>query len=174
MNRLRSQIRDVPDFPKKGIVFKDLTPAISDPETFREIVDALASRFRGQGIQKVIGIESRGFIFGAPLAYLIGAGFTIVRKPGKLPYERMQEAYDLEYGQNTLEMHIDALAPGERVLVVDDLLATGGTAEAVGRLVSRQKGDLAGYAFVVELGFLGGAAKLGRDKIFSLLNFERP
>jgi adenine phosphoribosyltransferase len=174
MERLRAKIRDVPDFPKKGIVFKDLTPALADPLLFREVLDAMHARWRHERVAKVVGIESRGFIFGAPLAYLLGVGFTPLRKPGKLPYQRIQESYDLEYGKNVLEMHVDAIAPGDRVLVVDDLLATGGTAEAAGRLVRRQEGELVGYCFVVELAFLGGAKKLGNAPVHSLLKYEAP
>jgi adenine phosphoribosyltransferase len=172
MENLRSKIRDVPDFPKPGIVFKDITPALADPRVFREVVDALHARWKGERVAKVVGIESRGFIFGAPLAYLLGAGFTLVRKPGKLPYQRIQEAYELEYGKNVLEMHVDAIGKGERVIVVDDLLATGGTAEAVGKLVERQGGQLLGYSFVVELAFLGGAKRLGAQRVHSLLRYE--
>ncbi len=171
MEAIRAKIRDVPDFPKKGIVFKDITPAIGDPVVFKLIVDALAERWRGERIDKVVGIESRGFIFGAPLAYAIGTGFSIVRKPGKLPYKTHRETYALEYGEDSLEVHVDAVAPGERALVVDDLLATGGTAGAVGRLVERQGGVVVGYSFVVELGFLGGARKLGPDKVHALVRY---
>jgi len=135
------------------------------------VIDALAARWKGEGIRKVIGIESRGFIFAAPLAYAIGAGFTIVRKPGKLPWQTIREIYALEYGEDSLELHIDAVGPGEKVVVVDDLLATGGTAEAVGRLVARQGGDLAGYSFVVELGFLNGARRLGPGKVHALVRY---
>jgi len=172
MQALRSKIRDVPDFPKKGIVFKDLTPAMGDPAVFRQVLDALHQRWRQERVSQVIGIESRGFIFGAPLAYLLGSGFTVVRKPGKLPYEKMREAYALEYGENVLELHVDALRRGERVLVVDDLLATGGTAEAVGKLVKRQGAELVGYSFVVELAFLGGAARLAPAVVHSLLRYD--
>jgi adenine phosphoribosyltransferase len=168
---IRGRIRDVPDFPKKGIVFKDITPVLSDAQLFRQVIDALAARWKGEGIRKVIGIESRGFIFAAPLAYAIGAGFTIVRKPGKLPWQTIREIYALEYGEDSLELHIDAVGPGEKVVVVDDLLATGGTAEAVGRLVARQGGDLAGYSFVVELGFLNGARRLGPGKVHALVRY---
>jgi adenine phosphoribosyltransferase len=168
---IRGRIRDVPDFPKKGIVFKDITPVLSDAHLFRQVIDALAARWKGEGVRKVIGIESRGFIFAAPLAYAIGAGFTIVRKPGKLPWQTIREIYALEYGEDSLELHIDAVGPGERVVVVDDLLATGGTAEAVGRLVARQGGDLAGYSFVVELGFLNGARRLGPGKVHALVRY---
>ena len=171
IDAIRAKIRDVPDFPRKGIVFKDITPVISDRHLFRQVIDALATRWRGEAIQKVVGIESRGFIFAAPLAYAIGAGFTIVRKPGKLPWQAIREIYALEYGEDSLEMHIDAIGPGERVLVVDDLLATGGTAEAVGRLVQRQGADLAGYSFVVELASLNGARRLGAGKVHALVRY---
>ncbi len=171
MEAVRARIRDVPDFPKKGIVFKDITPVLADPRLFREVIDAFVSRWKGEGIQKVVGIESRGFIFAAPIAYALGAGFTIVRKPGKLPWEVIREAYALEYGEASLELHIDAVGPGERVLVVDDVLATGGTAEAVGRLVARQGAALVAYSFLAELSFLGGAKRLGPGKVHSLLTF---
>ena len=171
MDAIRARIRDVPDFPKKGIVFKDITPVLSDGKLFRQVIDAFAARWKDERIDKVIGIESRGFIFAAPLAYLLGAGFTIVRKPGKLPWQVIREAYALEYGEATLELHIDAVGPGERVLVVDDVLATGGTAEAVGRLVTRQGAELVSYSFLVELGFLNGAKRLGPGKVHSLLSY---
>ncbi|MCX5731109.1 MAG: adenine phosphoribosyltransferase [Deltaproteobacteria bacterium] len=168
---LRRTIRDVPDFPKKGIVFKDITPVLGDASSYRRVVDELVARWKPRRIDQVVGIESRGFIFAAPLAYALGAGLSIVRKPGKLPWETIRESYLLEYGQDALELHVDAVGPGERVLVVDDLLATGGTAEAVGRLVARQGAELAGYAFVVELSFLHGAQRLGADKVDSLVTF---
>ena len=168
---LRRTIRDVPDFPKKGIVFKDITPVLGHASSYRRVVDELVTRWKPRRIDQVVGIESRGFIFAAPLAYALGAGLSIVRKPGKLPWETIRESYLLEYGQDALELHVDAVGPGERVLVVDDLLATGGTAEAVGRLVARQGAELAGYAFVVELSFLHGAQRLGADKVDSLVTF---
>jgi len=168
---LRKTIRDIPDFPKKGIVFKDITPVLADGALYRRVVDALQSRWGPERIDKVVGIESRGFIFAAPLAYALGAGLAIARKPGKLPYQTIKEVYGLEYGEDGLELHIDAVGPGERVLIVDDLLATGGTAEAVGRLVARQGGDLAGYAFVVELSFLHGARRIGPQKVHALVTF---
>jgi adenine phosphoribosyltransferase len=171
MDAVRSRIRDVPDFPKKGIIFKDITPVLADAALFRQVVDALTARWRGEGIAKVIGIESRGFIFAAPLACALQAGLTLVRKPGKLPYRTIREVYALEYGEGALELHVDAIAPGERVLVIDDLLATGGTAEAAGRLATRQGGEVAGYSFVVELGFLEGAKRLGPEKVHSLIRF---
>ena len=170
-NELRATIRDVPDFPKKGIVFKDITPVLSDAKLFRGVIDTLAERHRALGITKVVGIESRGFIFAAPLALALGAGLAIVRKPGKLPWRTVREVYALEYGEDALEMHIDAVGPGERVLVVDDVLATGGTADAVGRLVTRQGAELVGFAFLLELGFLHGARRLGADKVHALVQY---
>ncbi len=171
LDELRARIRDVPDFPKKGVVFKDITPVLADARLFRGVIDALAEHQRAQGITKVVGIESRGFIFAAPLAIALGAGLVIVRKPGKLPWRTVREVYALEYGQDTLEMHLDAVTPGERVLVVDDVLATGGTAAAVGSLVTRQGAELAGYAFLLELGFLHGARRLGQTKVQALLTY---
>ena len=168
---LRRSIRDVPDFPKKGILFKDITPILGHAPTYKRVIDELVARWGPKKIDQVVGIESRGFIFAAPLAYAIGAGLSIVRKPGKLPWETIRETYQLEYGEDGLELHIDAVGPGERVLVVDDLLATGGTAEAVGRLVARQGAELAGYAFVVELPFLDGKKRLGASRVDSLVTF---
>ena len=171
LDAVRAAIRDVPDFPKPGIVFKDITPVLGDGAVYRRVVDELVTRWKPRGVDQVVGIESRGFIFAAPLAYALGAGLSIVRKPGKLPWETIRESYSLEYGQDALELHIDSVGPGERVLVVDDLLATGGTAEAVGRLVKRQGADLVGYAFVVELSFLHGTRRLGAEKVDSLVTF---
>src|SRR5512146_993038 len=158
MEAVRARIRDVPDFPQKGIVFKDITPVLSDRKLFRQVIDAFVARWKNDRIDKVVGIESRGFIFAAPLAYALGAGFTMVRKPGKLPWEVIREAYALEYGEAVLELHVDSVGPGERVLVVDDVLATGGTAGAVGRLVARQGATVVAYSFLVELAFLKGAS----------------
>ncbi len=171
MEAVRAKIRDVPDFPQKGIVFKDITPVLSDARLFREVIDAMAARWKAERIDKIVGIESRGFIFGAPLAYALGAGFTIVRKPGKLPWQTIREIYALEYGESALELHVDAVRPGERVLVVDDVLATGGTAEAVGRLVARQGAELVAYSFLVELSFLNGAKRLGGSKVHALIRY---
>ncbi len=171
MHEIRARIRDVPDFPKKGVVFKDITPVLSDAHLFKRVIDAFVARWRHERIDKVVGIESRGFIFAAPLAYALGAGFTIVRKPGKLPWDVIREAYSLEYGEAALELHIDAVGPRERVLVVDDVLATGGTADAVGRLVARQGADLVSYSFLVELSFLNGARRLGPGKVHALLTY---
>ena len=171
MNEVRTKIRDVPDFPKKGVVFKDITPVLADATLFAKVIDALAERWRGQRIAKVVGIESRGFVLAAPLAYAINAGLVIVRKPGKLPWQTLREVYALEYGEDALEMHLDAIGPGERVLVVDDVLATGGTADAVGRLVTRQGAELVGYAFLIELGFLHGARRIGPQNVHALLKY---
>jgi adenine phosphoribosyltransferase len=168
---VRAAIRDVPDFPKPGVVFKDITPILSDPRLFRQVIDAMTERWRGERVEKVIGVESRGFVFAAPLAYTLGAGLTIVRKPGKLPWRTIREGYALEYGEAVLELHEDAFRPGERVLVVDDVLATGGTAEAAGRLIARQRAELVGFAFLVSLGFLGGPARLGAARVHALLEF---
>ena len=171
MDAVRAKIRDIPDFPQKGIVFKDITPVLADAHLFRTVIDAMVARWRGERIHKVIGIESRGFIFAAPIAYALGAGFTIVRKPGKLPWRTIREIYALEYGESALELHVDAVGPGERVLVVDDVLATGGTADAAGRLVARQGAELVAYSFLVELSFLHGARRLGGAKVHSLLTY---
>ncbi|HEY7725328.1 MAG TPA: adenine phosphoribosyltransferase [Anaeromyxobacteraceae bacterium] len=171
MDDVRSRIRDVPDFPKKGIVFKDITPVLADPRLLRRVVDAMVARWRGERIAKVVGIESRGFLFAAPLAYAIGAGLAIVRKPGKLPWATVREVYQLEYGEDAVELHVDAVGRGERTLIVDDVLATGGTAGAVGSLVMRQGADLAGYSFLLELGFLHGARRLGPDKVHALIRY---
>ncbi len=171
MDAIRARIRDVPDFPQKGIVFKDITPVLNDGKLFRSVIDAFVARWKGERIDKVVAIESRGFIFGAPLAYALGAGFTIVRKPGKLPWEVIREAYALEYGEAALELHVDAIGPGDRVLVVDDVLATGGTAEAVGRLVARQGGTLVSFSFLAVLSFLHGARRLGPEKVHALLKY---
>ncbi len=168
---VRSLVRDVPDFPKKGIVFKDITPVLAHPQAFKQIVEAMVERYRPLGIDKVLAIESRGFLFGSALAYALGAGLVIVRKPGKLPWKSVREEYALEYGKDSLEMHVDAVAPGNRVLVIDDLLATGGTAEAAGRLVTGAGGQIAEFAFVVELGFLSGRQRLGADRVYSFIQY---
>ena len=166
---LRARLRDVPDFPKPGIVFKDITPVLADPLLFGRAVNALSAPFRGEHITQVVGIEARGFMFGAPVALALGAGFVPARKPGKLPFRTLQERYALEYGTDGLELHEDALLAGERVLVVDDLLATGGTAAAVGKLVERLGGVLVGFSFVAELGFLPGRARLTGAPVHTLI-----
>jgi adenine phosphoribosyltransferase len=172
MNKVRQLVRDVPDFPKKGITFKDITPVLSDPVALRGVVEAMAARWRDERIDKVVGIESRGFLFASPIAYVLHAGCVLVRKPGKLPWKTVREVYALEYGEDALEIHVDAVAPGERVLIVDDVLATGGTASAAGRLVTRQGAQLVGYTFVIELGFLRGAERLGRENVHALVRYD--
>src|ERR1700755_3228122 len=171
MEHLRQLIREVPDFPKEGINFYDITTLLKDTEGLKQTIDALADQFKGEKIDTVIGVESRGFIFAAPLAYHLGAGFVPVRKPKKLPAEKVAVSYDLEYGQDTLEMHKDAVGEGHKILIVDDLLATGGTAKAVVDLVEQQKGIVAGVAFAVELTFLNGRQKFGDRPVFSLLQY---
>jgi adenine phosphoribosyltransferase len=171
MTQIEAHIRDIPDFPVEGILFKDITPLLQSAAAFREAVDALAANYDGVAIDAVVAIESRGFIFGAPLAYRLGAGFVPVRKPGKLPAPSTSVAYALEYGTNTLEMHLDAVQPGQRVLIVDDLLATGGSAAAAAELVERLGGQVVGMAFVVELEFLKGREKLNGRDVFSLVRY---
>jgi adenine phosphoribosyltransferase len=171
LERLKRTIRDVPDFPKPGILFKDITPILSDSSLFQETVNALADPFRSDRVSKVLGIESRGFIFGPCLAVQLKAGFVPARKPGKLPRETWRETYALEYGSDSLEIHRDAFRPGEKVLVVDDLLATGGTASAAIRLVEKTGAQVAGVAFVIELEFLAGRAKLLDHRIHSLVRY---
>ena len=168
---LRTSIRDIPDFPKPGVTFKDITPLLADPAAFSTAVDAIVVSFGRGTIDKVVGIEARGFIVAAPVAYHFGAGFVPLRKPGKLPYETVSESYDLEYGQETLEIHVDAFNPGDRVLIVDDVLATGGTARAACNLVEKAGATVAGLAFVIELEFLGGSAKLEKYDYTSLLKY---
>jgi adenine phosphoribosyltransferase len=168
---LAKLIRDVPDFPVKGILFKDITTMIKGPEAFQESVDILVDRYADSKIDLIAAIESRGFIFGAPLAYRLDAGLIPVRKPGKLPAEKLSESYTLEYGVNTLEMHQDAIEPGQRVLIVDDLLATGGSAKATSNLVERLGGEVVALAFVIELDFLHGRDKLAGYDVFSIIHF---
>ncbi|MGI9624626.1 MAG: adenine phosphoribosyltransferase [Acidimicrobiales bacterium] len=169
---LREYVRDIADFPEPGIVFKDIAPLLNNVDAFRFAVDALADHYCGDSIDRVVGIEARGFLFAAPLAYRCGAGFVPVRKPGKLPWESVAEEYQLEYGADQLEMHIDAVAAGDRVLIVDDVLATGGTAAATVRLVQGRGATVVGLGFLLELGFLNGAAKLEDLEVFSLLSYE--
>jgi len=172
MNELKSLIREVPDFPKPGINFYDITTLLKHPEGLRKTVDALSAQFAGEKVDAVIGIEARGFIFAPALAYHMGAGFVPVRKPRKLPAECASISYDLEYGQDTLEIHRDAIGDGHRVLIADDLLATGGTARAVINLVEGLGGAVAGLVFVVELEFLPGRQKLEGYDVRSLIKYQ--
>ena len=169
--RARAAIRDVPDFPQPGILFKDITPVLADPALFRDVIDYFAETYSSAEVDVVVGIESRGFIFGAPLALELGAAFVPIRKPGKLPYEKVRIDYALEYGNDSLEAHRDAVAHGQRVLVVDDVLATGGTASAATRLVKQLGGEVVGVCFLVELGFLNGRQKLDSVEVHSLLTY---
>jgi adenine phosphoribosyltransferase len=167
---LRGRIRDIPDFPKPGIVFKDVTPLLADPVALSTMIDEIVVGLGRGTVDKVVGIESRGFIIAAPVAYHMASGFVPVRKAGKLPWETESESYDLEYGSETLEIHRDAIRPGERVAVVDDVLATGGTAEATIRLIEKLGGDVVALAFLIELGFLKGKERLSGRRSFSLLS----
>ncbi len=170
---VKSTIRDIPDFPKPGIVFKDLTTLLKDPKAFAYVIDVLAEKFANSNVKYIVGIESRGFILGSAIAHKLGLGFIPVRKPGKLPHKVETATYELEYGTDTLEIHIDAVERGERVLIIDDLLATGGTAEAAHRLLKSIGADVAGMGFVVELSFLKGRQKLPAGvEIFSIVEYE--
>lgn len=171
MELLKSKIRHVPDFPKKGILFYDITTLLRDREGFRTAIDAMASPYAEKKIDMVVGIESRGFILGAAVADRLNAGFIPVRKPGKLPSTKVCETYDLEYGTDSLELHEDAIEPRQRVLIVDDLLATGGTARATAGLVRRLGGDLQGIAFLIELSALHGRQRLAQEPVFSVLQY---
>jgi adenine phosphoribosyltransferase len=164
-------IRDVPDFPQKGIIFKDITTLLKDTEAFKQTIDLMVEKYRGKGIDKIVGIESRGFIFGGAVAYLLGCGFVPARKPGKLPAEKISESYTLEYGSNSLELHTDAIEPGEKVVIIDDLLATGGTAAAVAKLVERLKGEVVGIEFLIELEFLKGIEKIKDYPVHSYIRY---
>lgn len=169
---LKTLVRDIPDFPKKGIVFKDIMPLLGDKDALRYMVDAMFVHFFGKRIDKVVSAEARGFIFGPAVAYHLGAGFVAVRKPGKLPYKTRQVTYDLEYGTDTLTMHEDALKPGDHVLLVDDLLATGGTMAASAELVEMMGGKVVGAGFIIELSFLKGREKLKKYDVFSLIKYS--
>ena len=171
MDDLKKIIRDIPDFPKKGIVFKDITTLLADAKSFHRMVDLLAHRYVGEKIDQIVGIEARGFILGSALAYKLGTGITLVRKPGKLPYKTRSISYELEYGADTLEIHEDAFKPGDKVIVADDLLATGGTMAAVVDLIQECGAEIHECAFMAELEFLNGRSKLPEGKVFSLLKF---
>lgn len=168
---VKDRIRAVENFPKEGIIFRDITTALKDAETLKIMIDYMCKHFEGQKIDYVAGIESRGFIFGMPIAYKLNAGFVPIRKPKKLPAETLSQSYDLEYGTDTIEIHKDAIPEGANVLIVDDLLATGGTAEAACKLVKKTGGNLAGIAFLIELEALKGREKLPTDNVFSMLKY---
>lgn len=168
---LSTYIRDIPDWPKEGVIFKDITPLLADPDGFRAAIDTLAEKYENIGVTKVMGAEARGFIFGGALAYKLGAGFVPARKPGKLPWDTTSVTYELEYGTDSLEVHADAVGEGDVVLIVDDVLATGGTAAAKAALVEETGATVAGFAFLIELDFLGGREKLAQDaSIVSLIH----
>ncbi len=171
MNQLKALIREVPDFPKPGINFYDITTLLKNQAGFRSVIDGLQSAATAMPCDVVLGIEARGFMFAPTVAYAMGKGFVPVRKPGKLPHETTRVDYALEYGHDTLEIHTDAIEPGQRVLIVDDVLATGGTAGAVGKLVETLGGKVAGFAFVIELDFLSGRGKLGSHAVSSLIHY---
>jgi len=171
VERLKALVRDVPDFPQPGIVFKDITPLLADEIAFSSVIDLIVVHFGRGNVDKVVGIEARGFILASPVAYHFGAGFVPVRKKDKLPWETESEEYELEYGTATLEIHRDGVDPGERVLIVDDVLATGGTARATAGLVERIGGKVVGIAFLIELGFLNGRKQLDGYDLFTLISY---
>ena len=166
-----SLIRDIPDFPTPGILFKDITPALADAAALRQVIDRMAELTRACRPDLIVGIESRGFIFGVPIALQLGLGFAPIRKLGKLPHKTVREEYALEYGSNSVELHTDAVTPGQRVVIVDDLLATGGTAQAAARLVQKLGGEVCGFTFLVELGFLPGRSLLTGYRVDALINY---
>jgi adenine phosphoribosyltransferase len=168
---LRSRVRDVPDFPRAGVVFKDITPLLADPVTLSRVIDEIVVELGRGTVDKVVGIEARGFIVAAPVAYHMAAGFVPIRKKGKLPWQTESQSYELEYGEETIEIHTDAIARGERVAIVDDVLATGGTAAAAAHLVERLGGTVVSMAFLIELAFLKGREKLAGYEIVSLLQY---
>lgn len=172
MADLRKFIRDIPDFPKEGILFKDITPLLANSEAYRQAIVEMAAPYRESGVDMVVGMESRGFLFGPGVAEELGCGFAPIRKPGRLPYQTVQISYDLEYGSDTLEIHVDAVAKGGKVLIVDDLLATGGTASAAAHLIEKIGATVAGYSFVIELSFLHGRKTLGKHPIHSLIDYQ--
>lgn len=169
---LTKYIRDIPDFPKPGILFKDITPLLANPAAFKEAIRRMADHYRGRKIDAVVAAEARGFIFAAPLALELGAGFVPIRKPGKLPFDTHAFHYELEYGSDTLEIHIDGVTPGQNVLMVDDLLATGGTIAACCNLVEKLGAKVAGCCFLIDLAFLNGAKKIAPREVFSLIRYE--
>jgi len=172
MKDLKGLIRSIPDFPKKGIVFRDITPLLADADGFKQAVEAIAKRFKAAKPEMVVGVEARGFIIGPAVALKLGAGFVPVRKPGKLPYKTKSASYQLEYGTDKIEIHADAVQPGQKVLIVDDLLATGGTAAATCDLVETMGGRIVGCAFLIELSFLNGREKLKKHDVFTLIDYK--
>lgn len=171
VENIKSAIRDVADFPKKGIIFKDITPLLQDAQKLKQTIGIFIDRYKGKNITKVVAIDARGFLFATPIALALGAGVVPVRKKGKLPYKTRSAAYDLEYGTDTVEIHEDALTPGEKVLIVDDVLATGGTASATAELVRKSGAEVFGFAFLIELEFLKGREKIKNFDIFSLIKY---
>src|SRR5881394_137483 len=171
LERLRTRIRDVPDFPKKGVIFKDITPILSDPGMFHASIDLFLERCRGKKIDKIVGIDARGFLFGSTVAYELGVGFVPIRKRGKLPYKTEIAKYSLEYGEAEMEMHVDAMRPGERIVLVDDLLATGGTSAAAAALIRKVGGELLEAQFLIELEFLHGRKQLEPTPVVSFLKY---
>ena len=172
MKDLKGLIRSIPDFPKKGIVFRDITPLLADADGFKQAVEAIAKRFKAAKPEMVVGVEARGFIIGPAVALKLDAGFIPVRKPGKLPYKTKSASYQLEYGTDKIEIHADAVQPGQKVLIVDDLLATGGTAAATCDLVETMGGKIVGCAFLIELSFLNGREKLKKHDVFTLIDYK--
>ena len=170
-DNLKALIRDIPDFPKEGIMFRDITTLLKDAQGLKEIIDIFSDRYRDKGIKYILGADARGFIFGAAIAYNIGAGFVPIRKKGKLPYKTLSASYELEYGSNEVEMHIDAIENGDKVVIVDDLLATGGTAKAMLDLVKKLGGDIEEFAFMIELDDLNGRDKLQGENVFSIIKY---
>jgi adenine phosphoribosyltransferase len=171
IEKLRAGVRDVPDFPKPGIVFKDITPILSDGDLFKTSIDVFLERCRGKKIDKIVGIDARGFLFGSAVAYELGVGFVPIRKRGKLPYKTETAKYSLEYGEAEMEMHVDAISPGEQIVLVDDLLATGGTSAAAAMLIAKTGGELLEAQFLIELEFLHGRQKLAPTPVVSFLKY---
>ena len=172
METLKSVIRDIPDFPKEGIIFKDITPLLSNPASFKKAIDTLKARYEDKRIDQVVGVEARGFIFASALAYALGCGVVMVRKPGKLPYKTYQKTYSLEYGEDSIEIHQDAFEKDQKIVIIDDVLATGGTLVACVELVSKNfEVDLVEIGFLIELDFLNGRQKLGNIPIYSMMHF---